>query len=292
MGVAIGSHADITVFILCPAVRDSRKFQEAQCMYGAMAVIPSLAVYGSILVSVESPYSNNRFRYYSLPGPLGDWSAEWMQYRVDDDVIQEERSLRIASIYGLLLSGLLTGVLLVRSEMDKLLTCRQRPSPIGQILSLITTLAVLFLSPGPSRRVAPWNGYSVMVSMAIAVVLCAFSFSRSRSQSGVALSGVMALGCWWTSWRAVNAFDAEEWDASRSLLEFLTQIWGWENVIAMAVCYLTDPSNSLVVLCCLGGFVLERGLRELLDFTRGDTDVGQQQQSSAIMTEALLLSSA
>lgn len=75
--------------------------------------MPSLALFASILVAVETPYANIRdsgFRYYSvvlviisteftlvypqLPGPLGSWSAEWMQYRVDPQLVLDEEPLR------------------------------------------------------------------------------------------------------------------------------------------------------------------------------------------------------
>ncbi|KAF4732838.1 hypothetical protein FOZ63_011581, partial [Perkinsus olseni] len=279
--------------------KDSHKFEEVQVVYGGMSIMPSLALYGSILVSVETPYSRiqgNGFRYYSLPGPLGSWSAEWMQYRVDPQVVLDEESLRRASLWGIFLSAFFVGVLLARSEVDKSISPK---SIMRQIMSLLyyscsacarTTLVVLFLSSGPSRRIAPWNGYCVLLSMAVAVILCAFSFSRARSQSGAAISGLAGLGCWWTSWRAVNAFDAEEWDASYSLLEFLSQLWGWENVIVLAVCYITDQSNILVVLSCLGGFVLERLLRECLDLTtlKNNTREEGARTDNPPLTEALL----
>ncbi|KAF4654378.1 hypothetical protein FOZ61_008318 [Perkinsus olseni] len=172
--------------------KDSHKFEEVQVVYAGMSIMPSLALYGSIL----------------LPGPLGSWSAEWMQYRVDPQVVLDEESLRRSPFH----------------EPDH----------------------------NQAQRSLDWLDWAV-------------------------------------GWRTVNAFDAEEWDASYSLLEFLSQLWGWENVIVLAVCYITDRSNILVVLSCLGGFVLERLLRECLDLTlKNNTREEGARTDNPPLTEALL----
>ncbi|KAF4758248.1 hypothetical protein FOZ63_026792, partial [Perkinsus olseni] len=201
---------------------DSHKFEEVQVVYGGMSIMPSLALYGSILVSVETPYSRiqgNGFRYYS--------------------------SISLS--------------LLLRSPKSS------SPAPNDTQMEQAAAGAAV----GRSYRVHWGHGRQSG---------CSTGWTRKcgfmKSHSG---------------WRAVNAFDAEEWDASCSLLEFLSQLWGWENVIVLAVCYITDLSNILVVLSCLGGFVLERLLRECLDLTlKNSTREEGARTDNPPLTEALL----
>ncbi|KAF4658873.1 hypothetical protein FOL46_006806, partial [Perkinsus olseni] len=202
--------------------KDSHKFEEVQVVYAGMSIMPSLALYGSIL----------------LPGPLGSWSAEWMQYRVDPQVVLDEESLRRSPFH----------------EPDH----------------------------NQAQRSLDWLDWAVGGPVSI------FAHREGFRPEGASFEKKSVLQCL-RRWRTVNAFDAEEWDASYSLLEFLSQLWGWENVIVLAVCYITDRSNILVVLSCLGGFVLERLLRECLDLTlKNNTREEGARTDNPPLTEALL----
>ncbi|EER19221.1 hypothetical protein Pmar_PMAR028687 [Perkinsus marinus ATCC 50983] len=117
--------------------KDTPKFEEVQAIQAAIGIMPSLALFASILVAVETPYANIRdsgFRYYSLPGPLGSWSAEWMQYRVDPQLVLDEEPLRKVSIWGIILTGIFMGLLLTRSQSDKSVVPE---SLVMQLISLL-----------------------------------------------------------------------------------------------------------------------------------------------------------